>query len=158
MKKNLYAVLGISPETPHEDVKPAYHARAREHHPDAGGDRERFEALKAAYEVLSDPDKRRAYEAARHTWLDEIGAVQCPRCGEANRIRETGKRPVCGVKSCRAELPVPPPNPLRERAVEALSDIGERMRVHVAELVVEGIDLGFEKLRGKLGMRSARRR
>jgi molecular chaperone DnaJ len=61
-----YAVLGVGRDASPEDVKRAYRRAAREHHPDANrGDPDaegRFKEIVRAYEVLSDPDKRRHYD------------------------------------------------------------------------------------------------
>jgi molecular chaperone DnaJ len=59
---DLYATLGLRPDAAPEDVKRAYRAKAREHHPDAGGDAERFKEVTHAYEVLSDPERRARYD------------------------------------------------------------------------------------------------
>jgi molecular chaperone DnaJ len=64
--KDLYEVLGVSHEATDEDIKRAYRRLAREHHPDVNqADPEaedRFKEVSAAYEVLSDPAKRRQYD------------------------------------------------------------------------------------------------
>ena len=61
-----YGTLGVSPEATQDEIKRAYRKLAREHHPDANqGDRgaeERFKEIVAAYEVLSDPEKRARYD------------------------------------------------------------------------------------------------
>src|SRR5215470_12595729 len=57
-----YGVLGISPDATGEEIKRAYRRLARELHPDVNPDptaQERFKEITRAYEVLSDPDKRR---------------------------------------------------------------------------------------------------
>lgn len=59
---DLYGVLGLQSDAGSEDIKRAYRRRAREHHPDAGGDPERFKEVTHAYEVLSDPDRRARYD------------------------------------------------------------------------------------------------
>lgn len=59
---DLYAVLGVAAEASPDDIKRAYRRKAREHHPDAGGDEERFKEVTRAYEVLSDPERRRRYD------------------------------------------------------------------------------------------------
>jgi molecular chaperone DnaJ len=59
---DLYATLGLRPDAGPEEIKRAYRARAREHHPDAGGDAERFKEATHAYEVLSDPQRRARYD------------------------------------------------------------------------------------------------
>lgn len=59
---NPYDTLGIDPDASDEDIKKAYRAKARESHPDAGGDEKEFQELSIAYDVLSDPLKRRKYD------------------------------------------------------------------------------------------------
>lgn len=43
-------------------MKKHYHKRAVKEHPDKGGDEKAFQELSAAYQVLSDPKKREAYD------------------------------------------------------------------------------------------------
>jgi molecular chaperone DnaJ len=59
---DLYELLGLTQEASQDDIKRAYRRRAREHHPDAGGDEEAFKAVTHAYQVLSDPEKRARYD------------------------------------------------------------------------------------------------
>jgi molecular chaperone DnaJ len=66
MARDYYATLGVSPDARQEDIKRAYRRLARQHHPDANRDdpgaEERFKEVTRAYEVLSDPEKRRRYD------------------------------------------------------------------------------------------------
>ena len=62
MSRNLYSVLGVSKGADTEDIRKAYKALAREHHPDKGGDPEKFKELSQAHEILSDDGKRRNYD------------------------------------------------------------------------------------------------
>jgi hypothetical protein len=61
--KNLYHVLGLQITANAEDIKKAYFSLAKKYHPDSGNDEEvkKFYAISEAYEVLSDREKRKAY-------------------------------------------------------------------------------------------------
>lgn len=59
---DLYDLLDVSRDASAEDVKRAYRRKAREHHPDAGGDEESFKAVTHAYQVLADPQTRARYD------------------------------------------------------------------------------------------------
>jgi len=59
---NLYDVLGVKKDASSDDIKKAFRRLARKHHPDAGGDEEKFKEINGAYEVLSDPEKRAQYD------------------------------------------------------------------------------------------------
>jgi molecular chaperone DnaJ len=60
-----YRVLGVSPQASGAEIKAAYRALVKRHHPDAGGDASTILALNAAWEVLGDGDRRRRYDAQR---------------------------------------------------------------------------------------------
>ena len=57
-----YLELEVSIDATDEEIKIQYRAMAMIHHPDKGGDEEKFKRIKEAYEILSDPIRRKAYE------------------------------------------------------------------------------------------------
>jgi DnaJ-class molecular chaperone len=59
---NYYAILGLQQGCSPEEIKKAYRRLASQHHPDKGGDTATFQNVQAAYEVLSDPNKRAQYD------------------------------------------------------------------------------------------------
>jgi molecular chaperone DnaJ len=60
--QDLYQLLGVSKTATDEEIKQAYRKLAMKHHPDRGGDEKKFQEIKNAYEVLSDPAKRQQYD------------------------------------------------------------------------------------------------
>jgi molecular chaperone DnaJ len=60
-----YTLLGVSPQASTAEIKAAYRALVKRHHPDAGGNDDTILALNAAWEVLRDGDRRRRFDRHR---------------------------------------------------------------------------------------------
>lgn len=64
--KDYYKILGVPKSASEKEIKAAYRKLARKHHPDVNpGDKaaeEKFKKISAAYDVLSDEKKRKAYD------------------------------------------------------------------------------------------------
>jgi molecular chaperone DnaJ len=75
-KRDYYEVLGVAKNASDEDIKKAYRKLAMKYHPDRNqGDEakkaeEKFKEAKEAYEMLSDPQKRAAYDQYGHAGVD----------------------------------------------------------------------------------------
>jgi molecular chaperone DnaJ len=73
-KKDFYEVLGLARDATEAEVKKAYRRLAMKFHPDRNPDdpstEEKFKEASEAYEILSDADKRRAYDQFGHAGVD----------------------------------------------------------------------------------------
>jgi curved DNA-binding protein CbpA len=64
---NLYEQLDVPIDATPAEIKAAHRRKAREHHPDRGGDPSRFQAIQLAYDTLKDEQKRRRYDETGET-------------------------------------------------------------------------------------------
>jgi molecular chaperone DnaJ len=78
-KRDYYDVLGVNRDASEEEIRKAYRKLAMKYHPDRNPDNpkteERFKEAKEAYEVLSDPSKRSAYDQFGHAGVDATAAA-----------------------------------------------------------------------------------
>lgn len=109
MGPDLYAVLEVNRTARKSTIVKAFRRLARKRHPDCGGDAVKFEQLKRAYEVLSDPIKRKRYDETGEVgstnpsnelaeisgllaamWLDTVAGLmdrgQKPYCVDISKI------------------------------------------------------------------------
>ena len=65
-KRDYYEVLGVGKSASADEIKKAFRKAAIEHHPDRGGDENKFKEVNEAYEVLKDDKKRQRYDQFGH--------------------------------------------------------------------------------------------
>ena len=65
-----YSILGIDRSASTDDIKRAYRKLASQHHPDRGGDTKKFQEIQAAYDTLSDPNKKAEYDTPKQSFND----------------------------------------------------------------------------------------
>jgi curved DNA-binding protein CbpA len=111
-RKDYYVVLGVPRDSDSETVRAAFRRRALEYHPDRAGEdgATRFRDALEAYEVLSDPDRRRRYD-------DERIPVRVA-------VRESAE-PIFGIRQVDAEPLIPESRFVHDRRVpESVSSVG----------------------------------
>ncbi|MBV2235118.1 MAG: molecular chaperone DnaJ [Sterolibacterium sp.] len=76
-KRDLYEILGVNRDASDDEIKKAYRKLAMKYHPDRNPDNpkaeEQFKEAKNAYEILSDTQKRTAYDQYGHAGIDPQG-------------------------------------------------------------------------------------
>lgn len=112
--RDYYDVLGVSPGAGADEIKRAYRQLARRYHPDISGDDRgaAFLEVSRAYDVLSDPNRRRSYDCGlrphqgagdrhgRAEWLTDEVAIDFPSVASVlDRMRHSffGEAPVVGL-------------------------------------------------------------
>src|SRR5215210_6451803 len=74
-KRDYYEVLGVNKDASEDEIKKSYRKLAMKHHPDRNPDNpraeEHFKEAKEAYEVLSEPQKRAAYDQFGHAGVEQ---------------------------------------------------------------------------------------
>lgn len=87
-RKDYYQILGVNGNASDKEIKQAYRRLARKHHPDLNpGDKsaeDKFKEINAAYQVLSDPEKRKKYDQFGDQWEY---ADQFAKAGGQERVR-----------------------------------------------------------------------
>jgi signal peptidase I len=76
---DLYAVLGVPPEASDEEIRSAYHRQLRFDDVETPEGTARMRELREAYDVLSDPERRRSYDAGRYAWGSSPTTFEEPR-------------------------------------------------------------------------------
>lgn len=142
---NFYQVLGLRRESGAEEIRGAYREKAKETHPDLGGDGALFLAVKEAYEILRDPEKRIEWERSYRAFWEGKGAVLCLLCFSATR--KGGCCRVCGEQS---EAEAEPFGGLRADLLAILgaaaTEIGARVGDEIANQTIRQVNRGLSAL------------
>lgn len=100
-QKDYYQILGVRRDATDKEIRQAYRRLARQHHPDVNpGDKAaeaKFKEVNAAYEVLSDPEKRKKYDQFGERWQYADQFAQA-RQGRPTGHYETRQGPIFDIE------------------------------------------------------------
>src|ERR671928_1898026 len=90
--KDYYRILGVDRKADDKAIKSAYRKLARKYHPDVNkGEDKKFKEISEAYEVLSDPEKRRRYDTLGPDWQRyATGQPGAPGAGHTYTTEDLG--------------------------------------------------------------------
>ncbi|SKB08413.1 curved DNA-binding protein [Prosthecobacter debontii] len=92
--QDYYATLGLSREASEDEIKKAFRKLARQYHPDVAQDKPaaeaKFKEINEAYEVLSDPEKRKKYDLLGAHWRDAENGMPPPPPRQSRRRAQAG--------------------------------------------------------------------
>ena len=121
----LYETLGVQPNASPQVIKEAYRRLAQKHHPDKDGDEATFKAIKAAYEVLSDVERRKRYDETG----DSSEAPDAASQARAEAMADLGALldgVIDGLRDVEAQNPIAAiRDVLRERKMSVRSELGK---------------------------------
>ena len=76
MSKDYYKILGVEKGATQDEIKKAFYKLASQHHPDKGGDAEKFKEASEAYNTLGDAQKRKQYDTFGSSGPSGFGGSQ----------------------------------------------------------------------------------
>ena len=93
-KKDYYGTLGVPPNATEKDIKQAYRKLARKYHPDVNPNdktaEDKFKLINEAYEVISNPEKRKKYDQYGDQWEHGDRIAEAERQASARRSYQGG--------------------------------------------------------------------
>ena len=111
--RDFYEILGVSKTASQEEIQRAYRKLARTYHPDINKDpaaEERFKEISEAYDVLSDPEMRRRYDAFGADFRqipDDVDPAAWARAQAGARAGRAGRAGSSGPPGVSSSTPVP---------------------------------------------------
>lgn len=90
---NLYNILGINADSSRKEIRKAYKRLAHQHHPDNGGEAERFKKISEAYQILHDPEQRSVYDQQRKDAQQEAHQRNTVESDQGSQSWDNGRWP-----------------------------------------------------------------
>jgi len=134
MGKNLYEELGLKQNATRSEIKSSYRSLVKQHHPDAGGKKERFLAIQSAWETLNDPIKKKQYDSRfsfssssfdslKENWEEELNSKKYNSSNKDKEVETWIKEIYAPINRLISQIIKPLNNEIKELSADPYDDL-----------------------------------
>jgi len=133
MEKNFYKELGLDKNATKSEIKSSYRSLVKQHHPDAGGEKERFLAIQNAWETLNDPIKKEQYdrnffssnssfESLKEDWEEKLNSKKYNSSNKDKEVETWIKEIYTPINRLISQIIKPLNNEIKELSADPYDD------------------------------------
>ncbi len=133
MEKNFYKELGLDKNATKSEIKSSYRSLVKQHHPDAGGEKERFLAIQNAWETLNDPIKKEQYdrnffssnssfESLKEDWEEKLNSKKYNSSNKDKEVETWIKEIYAPINRLISQIIKPLNNEIKELSADPYDD------------------------------------
>ena len=133
MEKNFYKELGLDKNATKSEIKSSYRSLVKQHHPDAGGEKERFLAIQNAWETLNDPIKKEQYdrnffssnssfESLKEDWGEKLNSKKYNSSNKDKEVETWIKEIYAPINRLISQIIKPLNNEIKELSADPYDD------------------------------------
>jgi molecular chaperone DnaJ len=133
MEKNFYKELGLEKNATKSEIKSSYRSLVKQHHPDAGGEKERFLAIQNAWETLNDPIKKEQYDrnffssnssfdSLKENWEEKLNSKKYNSSNKDKEVETWIKEIYTPINRLISEIIKPLNNEIKELSADPYDD------------------------------------
>ena len=133
MEKNFYKELGLEKNATKSEIKSSYRSLVKQHHPDAGGEKERFLAIQNAWETLNDPIKKEQYDrnffssnssldSLKENWEDKLNSKKYNSSNKDKEVEIWIKEIYTPINRLISQIIKPLNNEIKELSADPYDD------------------------------------
>ena len=133
MEKNFYKELGLEKNATKSEIKSSYRSLVKQHHPDAGGEKERFLAIQNAWETLNDPIKKEQYDrnffssnssfdSLKENWEEKLNSKKYNSSNKDKEVEKWIKEIYTPINRLISQIIKPLNNEIKELSADPYDD------------------------------------
>ena len=159
MEKTLYEELGLKKNATKSEIKSSYRSLVKKHHPDAGGEKERFLAIQNAWETLNDPIKKAQYDrnffssnssfdSLKENWEEKLNSKKYNSSNKDKEVETWIKEIYTPINRLISQIIKPLNNEIKELSADPYDDqLMENFCLYIslAQKKIEKVDKMYKK-------------